>query len=60
MFDKIFDERNVLAFLFNLRHVIHIPSFCVVKLLCCWGHFSNITFINAKTKHRSLYLWGVS
>ena len=35
---------------------IHIPSFRIVNLLCCEGHFSNITFINAKIKCRRLYL----
>ena len=35
--------------LFNLRPVIHIPSFRMVSLLCCGGHFSNITFIDIKT-----------
>ena len=30
------------------RHVIHIPSFCIVNLLCCGGHFSNTTLIDAK------------
>ena len=36
--------------LFNSRHVIHIPSFCIVKLLCCEGHFSNITLIDANSQ----------
>ena len=42
--------------LFNSRHVIHIPSFRIVNLLCYGGQFGNITFINAKTKYRTLYL----
>ena len=41
------------------KNVIHIPSFSIVKLLCCGGHFSSITFIDAKTKHRSPYLLDV-
>ena len=36
-----------------LGHVIHIPTFRIVNLLCCEGYFSSITFINAKTKYRS-------
>ena len=55
-FDKIFDERNIYLLLFNLRHVIHIPSFCMVNLLCWGGHFSYITFIDVKTKYRGPYL----
>ena len=31
-----------------------------VNLLCCRGHFSSITFIDAKTKYRSPYLLDVS
>ena len=33
--------------------MIQVPSFCIVNLLCCGGHFSSITFIDAKTKYRS-------
>ena len=29
-------------------------------LLCCGGHFSNITFIDAKTKYRSRYFLDIS
>ena len=54
-FDKMFDERNINVLLFNLRHAIHIPSFVIVNLLCCIGHLSNVTSINAKTKYRSPY-----
>ena len=43
-----------------LHHVIHISSFRIVKLLCCEGHFSNITFTDAMTKCRSPYLLDVS
>ena len=49
-FDKNFDERNIHVLSFNLRHAIHIPSFRIVNPLCCGGHFSNITFIDARTK----------
>ena len=59
-FDKIFEERSKYVRLFNLRHVICIPSFRMVNLLCCGGHFSNITLIDAKTKFRSPYLLDVS
>ena len=52
--------KNICVLLFNLRHVIHISSFGIVKLLCCEGHFSSITFIDAKTKYRSPYLLDVS
>ena len=44
-FGKTFDERIIYDLLFNLRHVIHIPSFRIVNLLCCSGNFSNITLI---------------
>ena len=57
--DKIFDERNIYVLLFNSRHVIHIPSFRIVSLLCCECHFSNITFTDDKTKYGSPYVfWG--
>ena len=46
--DKTYDERNIYALSFNSQHVIYIPSFRVVNLLFCGGHFSNITFIDAK------------
>ena len=59
-FDKIFDERNIYLLLFHLTHVIHIPSFRMVNLLCCGGHFSYVTFIDVKTKYRSPYLLDVS
>ena len=36
------------------------PSFRMVNLLCCGGHFSKITFFGAKTKYRSPYLLDVS
>ena len=52
----MFDERNIYVFLFNLKHVIHIPSFPTVNLSCCGCYFSNITFIDVKTKYRSPYL----
>ena len=42
-----------MCLLFILEHVIHIPTFRIVNLLCCEGYFSSITFINAKTKYRS-------
>ena len=58
--DKIFDERNICVLLFNLRHVIDIPSFRIVNLLRCGGHFSSIAFTDAKTKYRSPYLLNVS
>ena len=37
-------------------HVIHFASSRMVNLLCYGSHFSNITFIDAKNKYRSLYL----
>ena len=46
--------------LFNLRHVIHIPSFRMVNLLCCKGHLGNLRFIDANTKYRSPYILDVS
>ena len=59
-FDKIFEERNIYVLLFNLRHVIHITSFCMVNLLCCGSYFGNITLIGAKTKYRSRCLLDIS
>ena len=59
-FDKVLDERNICVLPFNLRHLIHIPSVRIVNLLCSGGHFSNTTFIDAKTKFRSAYLLDVS
>ena len=59
-FDKNFDENNIYLSLFNLRNVIHIPSFGMVNLLYCGGQFSNITFIDVKTKYRSLNILDVS
>ena len=56
--NNIFDEGNIYALLFNLRHVIHFLSFCMVKLLCYGSHFSNITFIDAKTKYRVIFFVG--
>ena len=51
-------ERNIVI---QFKNVIHILSFCMVNLLlCCGGHFSNITFIDAKTKYRSPYHFDVS
>ena len=44
-------EKILLFLLFNLRPPI--PSFHIVNMLCCGGHFSNIAFIDAKTQHRS-------
>ena len=55
-----FDERNIYALLYNLRHVIRITSFRMVNLLCCGAHFSNIKFFDAKTKYRSPYLLEIS
>ena len=52
----MFDERNIYLLLLNLRHVIHIPSVSMDNPLCCGSHFSNITFIDVKTKYRSPYL----
>ena len=49
--DKIFDERNIYVLLFNSRHVIPIPSFRIVNLLCCGSYFSNTTFIDGKAKY---------
>ena len=44
---------------YSSRHLIHIPSFRIVNLLCCGGHFIKITLIDAKAKYRSSYLfWG--
>ena len=57
--DKTFDERNIYVLLFNSRHTSHIPSFGIVNLQCCGGHFNNITLIDAKAKYRGPYLfWG--
>ena len=56
----MFNERNMYVLLFNLRHVVHVLSFCIINLLCCGGYFSNITFIGAETKYRSRYLLEVS
>ena len=51
-------ERNIVI---QFKNVIHILSFCMVNLLlCCGGHFSNITFIDANTKYRSPYHFDVS
>ena len=44
-------EKILLVLLFNLRPPI--PSFHIVNMLFCGGHFSNIAFIDAKTQHRS-------
>ena len=40
---------DILIFLivFNLRHVIYIPSFYIVNLLCCGDHFSKMTSVDA-------------
>ena len=46
--------------LLNLIHVIHIPSFRIVNLLSFGGHFSNMTFIDAKSKYKSPYLLNIS
>ena len=40
-------------FLFNSRHVVHIPSFRIVNLLCCGVTFSDITLVDDKAKYRS-------
>ena len=53
--DEVFNERSIDVLLFNSRHVIRISCFYIVNLLCCGGHFSNITFIYAKIKYRSTY-----
>ena len=57
---KIFNERNIYVLLFNLGQVIHSPSLRMVNLLCCGGHFTNITIFYAKTKHKNPYLLNVS
>ena len=44
-------EKILLVLLFNLRPPI--PSFHIVNMLFCRGHFSNTAFIDAKTQHRS-------
>ena len=49
--DKTFVERKCVL-LFNLRHVIHIPSFRIATLQCCGNCFSSTTFIDAKTKYK--------
>ena len=49
--DKTFVERKCVL-LFNLRHVIHIPSYRIANLQCCGNHFSSTTFIDAKTKYK--------
>ena len=65
------DEQNLVKLLineiytfiyipFSLRHVTHIPSFCIANLLCFGGNFSNVTLIDAKTKYRSPYLMDIS
>ena len=43
--DKIFDQRNIYVLLFNLRYVIHNPSFCKVNLLCYESRSINITLM---------------
>ena len=56
--DKIFDERKHTS-CYSSRHLIHIPSFRIVNLQCCGGHFSNITLNDAKARYRSPYpFWG--
>ena len=55
-FEKLIDKKNIHIFLFNLRHLIHIPGFRIVNLLSCGGHVSNTTFIGSKTKYRSPYI----
>ena len=42
--------------LFNLRHVIQIPSFRIVNLLCCGGHFSSIAVIELRLSTEVLVL----
>ena len=44
--------KEIYVLLFNLKHVIHIPSFRIVNLLRCGGRFSSITVIDVKTKYR--------
>ena len=48
---KIFNERNIYISLFDLRHIVHIPTFRIVNLL--W-------FIGFKMKYRNSYLLNVS
>ena len=58
--DNIFKKINIDVLLFNSRNLIHIPSFRIVNLLCCRDYFSDIIFIDGKTKYRSHYLLNVS
>ena len=58
--DSIFREkrRNIYLILFWAKNSYYLLPYC--QLLCCRVQFSNITFINAKKKHRRPYLSGVS
>ena len=49
-----------IVLLFNSKHVLHIPSLRIANLMYCRSHFSNITFIDAKTKYRRPYLLDIS
>ena len=49
-FHQIFNERYILALLFNWRHLTHIPTFHNVNLRHCEDRFSSETFIDAMTK----------
>lgn len=55
-----FFMKKMYVLLFNLRHLIHIPSFRIINLLCCRGPFTNVPFNDVKTKFISPYLLDVS
>ena len=43
--------------LFNLRHVIHIPFFRIVNLLCFGGHFSSMRLLILRPSTEVVTSW---